>query len=665
MTQPRSRLASSWRWCLPLLLLSLPFVCCLLPLPFVTTPTTTPDVSRQLASPGGSADGEDDVGAVENQRLHLTRRYGTLSFRLPHRLRDWAIDGKTGCLVIFMEDRIESWHPRTGQVMRSRPIPPLGFRDSAYLASDGSLGAIAPDEKPELHLFPLGPPSAPLRLTRASPRRWGAHVAFTADNALVVAGSYDGPLDVFDVGSGRKLLTLMDEPSDVCSLVTCGSSGWVACGTRKGLIHLHDPLGRRERVTLEGHKDSVYEMAASGCGKYLVSAEYLPPRKRETTVLVWDLTLREPVARHVGEWYHVAMSRCGDRYCFLTSQGVEVWSLTESRRLCVLPCRASRILTDDDLIYTLCGGAVRCWDGLTGKEITIPFGHFNSVVGVAPFGNGALLTWDADGRCCLWDSVTARLVRDLPPREGSVALAADPEGRYVVRGSWQGDVESVDLATGQAREVKRLLGRPDSLFVPGPGRLVAVTDWWDVWTVNTDRQETVGHVYTEPRIRISHLTRSGSRLVTAHESGELRVWAVPSLRLERVLPPECDGSVIASFLDPGEKAVVIDRWAEDGVPRIILVDLERGKVLRSRRVRRLDASAACCSSDGKLLAVGTSAGEVACWSLPNLEFLGSARGHGSDVRAIAFSPDGRQVFTGSADCTAACWTLDPLPDVRP
>ncbi|HET8840509.1 MAG TPA: NB-ARC domain-containing protein, partial [Ktedonobacteraceae bacterium] len=61
------------------------------------------------------------------------------------------------------------------------------------------------------------------------------------------------------------------------------------------------------------------------------------------------------------------------------------------------------------------------------------------------------------------------------------------------------------------------------------------------------------------------------------------------------------------------------------------------------------------NANGKLLAAGTTTGEVRIWQAETLTPLFTCDGHASDVRSVAFSPDGHLLVSGSEDYTLRIW----------
>ena len=61
------------------------------------------------------------------------------------------------------------------------------------------------------------------------------------------------------------------------------------------------------------------------------------------------------------------------------------------------------------------------------------------------------------------------------------------------------------------------------------------------------------------------------------------------------------------------------------------------------------------SASGKLLAAGTTTGEVRLWQAETLTPLFICPGHADGVRSVAFSPDGKLLVSGSEDFTLRIW----------
>ena len=61
--------------------------------------------------------------------------------------------------------------------------------------------------------------------------------------------------------------------------------------------------------------------------------------------------------------------------------------------------------------------------------------------------------------------------------------------------------------------------------------------------------------------------------------------------------------------------------------------------------------------DGKLLASGSSDGEVKLWDFPSGQTVHAFNGHSGAITGIVFHPDGKALATASYDHTVRLWDV--------
>lgn len=228
-------------------------------------------------------------------------------------------------------------------------------------------------------------------------------------------------------------------------------------------------------------------------------------------------------------------------------------------------------------------------------------GHRGAVQHLAFHPNGKLLaSADAKGRIRLWDLETSRVVRQIFPRGRSV-----------------NDQSDLRLAP---RRIESMAFSPNG--------------------------EMIGEVAADsPRA-------TALRLWNPDDGQEIRLLAqgVPSMRC-LAFTPDC--KLIATNV----------REAGTWRHKIILRDIETGKIITELREERLAAALITISPDGKTLA---SAGgrNIHIWNLPERKLVHKISSHERAIQSICFSPDGKLLASASTDDTVRVWNVETGKQMR-
>ena len=107
-------------------------------------------------------------------------------------------------------------------------------------------------------------------------------VAFSADSKLVVSGSDDRTIKIWDAATGREMQTLKGHGDWVRSVAFSADSKLVVSGSGDRTIKIWDAATGREMQTLKGHGGWVTSVAFSADSKLVVSGSH------DRTIKIWD-----------------------------------------------------------------------------------------------------------------------------------------------------------------------------------------------------------------------------------------------------------------------------------------------------------------------------------------------------------------------------------------
>ena len=438
-------------------------------------------------------------------------------------------------------------------------------------------------------------------------------MSFSPDGTLLGAGSWDGTVILWDIGTARSIATLEGHGS-VSSVSFSPDGTLLASGSSHDTdILLWEVETERRIASLEGHGSGVNAVSFSPDGRLLASGSW------DETVILWDVAAREPIATLEGHW-----------------DGVNAVSFSPEGTL----------LASGSL-----DGTVILWDVLARKEI-VGFGHTERVFS-ASLGGSLLAAGGDQGTVRLWD-----ISEWTGPRLW---------GLDVVSGDGQLGSPGEALPNPLVVEVHDQYGDPlpdarvTFLVTAGDGRLSGRFMVEHATTDANGRAELSLTLGLNPGLNTVGVLVGGLELATFHAEGvgttvaelegDYRTWHLPSGATARL------GK---GAIGEGDRAVALSADGEClAVASAIGVWLYETGTSRAQALlpSASPVHSVSFSLDG-ILAAGLDNGQVELWDVETGERIGTLRHADWGNVTVVFSRDGTALASGSAEQVIKLWNVE-------
>lgn len=367
-------------------------------------------------------------------------------------------------------------------------------------------------------------------------------LAMTPDGRMLVSGSEDCTLRLWDLDNKRCMSVLAGHYGSVCSVAITPDGKTVISGSEDKTIRVWDVQSGRQQQVLLGNLAEIHALAVSPDGLTLVSGG------SDSSIILWDLSIGQPKFTLVGLTRSVTsidlsteelLVACTDhdeqviRLRKYTPDGMCSYGkvrLIEHRKNA-----GTAISPDHKMICTGGRTTIYLYDIASGRLIRKLNGHTDFSTGLKFSPDGRLLfsaSASLDKTWRVWDLQTGECLKAVNGRsEGQVglyAIAFHPNGREFLL-SGVAEVSMWDMKTGQ--HIRKVLERHDPHMIMAlaihPDGKTFVTGAWDekirVWDLETG--EHLRTLEGHQRI-VSSLTfnRDGRLLISGSEGGQVNFW---------------------------------------------------------------------------------------------------------------------------------------------
>ncbi len=515
-------------------------------------------------------------------------------------------------------------------------------------------------------------------------------VAFSPNGKLVLSGSEDNTIRVWDVAAGEEVKALRGHGSSVRSCVFSPDGEWVLSGGDDDSVRLWNVQGYQEvRVlharVLAGHEDAVLAARYSRDGREIVTAS------RDRTAELWNAASGEPLERFQ-EGHDFLVSGVvfyPDGRHLATGAGdnsVRIWDLTAGTQTAVLTPtgRIGTLAVSPDSKWLATGSVgtdIQLWNAATGESLGALAGHAAEISALrfAPSGD-LLASGDSRGHVRVWrlennaQNAGQRWVfeRELVGHNGSITgMRFTPDSKRLITASGDHTCAQWDIASGQ--ENRQLVLKHDewvsSLDMSPDGKL-ALTACDDgvarLWRLADAKVLAVVKSPGRPFNSVGFSPDGNTAVLASSEDKVVRLWNL-SPAAEGVAADAAKADTTELLLDFNKLGGEV--WAATFAPdgRHVLTiggnEAEMWDLGTHRPVVRYSphgaVASAAISPDGKLVATGSWDHSAKIWNIATGQAIRKLDGgHAGYINSVRFSPDGKELLTASDDGTARLWNIE-------
>ena len=486
------------------------------------------------------------------------------------------------------------------------------------------------------------------------------YVAMSGDAQWALSGSGDGTLRLWEVTTGRCVLTIEEPGLGIYSAALSGDARWALSYGSDNTLRLWDLATGSCVRTFKGHTKQVYSVSLSIDGQWALSGS------GDKTLRLWEMATDRCVITFEGHRDSVtSVALIGDGRSALSGSAddtLRLWEMATGR--CVRTFKGHTntvrsVAVSADGRWALSGGdmTIRLWDLATGRCVRTFKGHTGEVVSVALSADGQwALSGSEDNTLRLWEVVTGRCVRTIEGQKRTaytVALSAD--GQWALSGGEDNTLRLWMAATGRPRLRKlaplalcRIAGA-QSLFEE-EARFRRLLD--------EARQELANGDF-----RNSLRKAREARSVPGRQRGDgLDVWN--SLKLRASSAEFCGMWPLGTLEGHGDSvtstALSADGlWALSGSKdkTLRLWEMATGRCVRTFEGHTKRVYSVALSADGRWALSGSCDRTLRLWDAATGECVRTLEGHTGWVTSVVLSADGRWALSGSVDNTLRMWDV--------
>ncbi|BAY88615.1 MULTISPECIES: NB-ARC domain-containing protein [unclassified Tolypothrix] len=421
-------------------------------------------------------------------------------------------------------------------------------------------------------------------------------VAVTPDGKLLISGSDDNTLKIWNLETGEETLALTGHTKFITAVAVTPNGKYIISSSGDRTIKVWEINTGQLVFTLTGHTSSVNAVAVTSDSQFVISGS------SDTTVKIWNLNT-------------------GNEFCTLGN--------LEDQKARFLQILRSKNKKDFDFI-----------DAVYSVVVTPDCKQV-----IAGYDYRTIRVWNIENKTQVssW-KCEAPLVRSL-------ALALD--GKLLIAASGANTIQGWSLDTG--KEVLRLEGHNRGvtiIAITSDGkRLIsyAFDKTFKYWNIETG-EEILAFKAEDKNIKSIVLTPDNKNLISG--SNIIKIWSL-EINNKNIYFSEHNDSIQALAITPdGRKAI---SCSDDKTMKFW--NLESQDVIRTFNHHTYSVNAIAVTADNKKVILGSDDKTLRVRELSTGKEILKLTGHSQGIIALAVTLDGQKVISSSGDHSLKIWDL--------